>query len=155
MIISISLIINFLILISFLILKVLIFHAKKKLLKSEANVYSRSRFRYHEIINNHNVIFLIIIARGVQWQKISHAISIEIYFQSITRTIVIILFIMSNIGDVAQMVERSLRMREVPGSIPGISKISFYQTRLSMIVILIFLYSLIANNIIERIKWLK
>lgn len=59
---------------------------------------------------------------------------------------------MSNIGDVAQMVERSLRMREVPGSIPGVSKISFYSARLSMIVIPIFIFSLIANNITETIK---
>ena len=29
-------------------------------------------------------------------------------------------------GDVAQMVERSLSMREVPGSIPGISTFSFF-----------------------------
>lgn len=59
------------------------------------------------------------------------------------------------------MVERSLRMREVLGSIPGVSKISFYSARLLTIVIFIFLdlllfyildISLIVNNLLETIK---
>ena len=38
-------------------------------------------------------------------------------------------------GELAQMVERPLRMREVPGSIPGFSKISFYYNKIKLLLV--------------------
>ena len=38
-------------------------------------------------------------------------------------------------GELAQMVERPLRMREVPGSIPGFSKILFYYNKIKVLLV--------------------
>ena len=38
-------------------------------------------------------------------------------------------------GELAQMVERPLRMREVPGSIPGFSRISFYYNKVKVLLV--------------------
>ena len=38
-------------------------------------------------------------------------------------------------GELAQMVEHPLRMREVPGSIPGFSKISFYYNKIKVLLV--------------------
>ena len=43
-------------------------------------------------------------------------------------------------GELAQMVERPLRMREVPGSIPGFSKFSFYYNKVKVLFVVLVLF---------------
>ena len=38
-------------------------------------------------------------------------------------------------GELAQIVERPLRMREVPGWIPGFSKLSFYNNKVNALFV--------------------
>ena len=57
-----------------------------------------------------------------------------------------------NFGGVAQMVERSLSMREVPGSIPGASKPLFFVCLFVCLKCIICNHSIISYHIKHRIQ---